>query len=269
MVGIDLHDSLIFAPTPAGVAPQPVQPHVVAGFLRYAIFGLVTGKPNMTVLGDWGALLSRGTDIGLPGLPHWQVSPPFYDLLTPLYIAGAGSKSEWGAHSVMLAQGQVAAAVLFFVNFNLNCCGATIPPTFTGLVIAPSTIKVGMTWGDIIAGYIAGIFDSLLQYGLNQLFGRIFPPGSSKLAKQLLMAFLQLIGSTFGTGTPLGYSPGYTPIGQLGDPISAGHDKLQELIDSATGEGKPSLAPPAPVTNYFNNPAVPTLPSAAPAPAGS
>lgn len=259
MIGVDLHDSLVFAPPAPIPVPLPVQPHAVFGFLRWAIFGcLPCAQENPTVQGDWGNLLSRTHDIGAPTVPHWPFLPPFYDLLVPIWLLTSASKSEWGAHKVQLPKGSAAVALLMVVNPNLNCSGATAPPWFTGWVIAPSTIKCGMTGGDIIAGLLAGIVEAALQFGLNRAFGAVDVSKWKLLGQYAMNVLLGLIG-TFGWGSPLGYSPGYSPIGgKLGGLLGKGHDALQGLIDSATGED----APPAQAANsYYNNPNIPSFPA--------
>ena len=269
MVGVDLHDSLILVPTPAGPVPTPVpaQPHVVFAFLRWGPFGLLgCAQENPTVRGDWGNLVSRTHDTGAPTVPHWPITPPFYDLLVLLWIATAASKSEWGAHKVKLPKGSAAVALFGFVNPNLNCNGATAPPWFNGWVIAPSTVKCGMTWGDVIAGLVAGIVDAAIQFALNKAFAQV-DLSKLKLLAQLAMNVLLSLIATFGWGSPLGYSPAYTPIGGgLGGLLGKGHDALQQGIDSVLGEDSP---PSQAASSYYNNPAVPAFPaSAAAAPAG-
>jgi hypothetical protein len=157
MVGVDIPDGMTIPADP----PKPM-PHYVGAPLAWQL------PPTQTsnVLGQGGQkIIHKGSDIGML-IPH--ASP---NLLLAIIIAASGSKSHFGPAAVHINGKSPAAAVAGYVNFNLNCGGATLPPLPSGLVVAPTTIHVGMTWGDLLGGMCSAIADSAIQYCLDNCFG--------------------------------------------------------------------------------------------------
>lgn len=274
MFGVDPHDGI----PPPGPVPVPNMPHFVAAMLKWAMPS--TSKPTPTVIGPLGPLMQQGTDIG-NFIPHLAV-----DYLAVMFTAGSGSKSEFGASTVLAQGNPTAAAVLLVLNLNLNCCGATCPPLPSGFVIAPNTVSVGMTLGDILGGLLAGATDCLIQFGLNRLFSSTMmskffkwlqgpiiralvpnAPGFTSLVTALLGQSSAILSNpvvantlaniipTFGSiimGSPLGYSPDWAPANWTAGQVN---DAAQSLGHAAGNA----------ITNLFNDPATPEYPSAAPA----
>lgn len=285
MIGIppiERHKAIFPPPLP----PLPWMMHWCVAPLCIPPWGGLTGKPNGSVFtSGLGRTLSQGTDIG-PLIPHINIPPAPPNLLLPIIILTSASKSEFGAHGHVAPQGPVAFAVLKVVNLNLNCAGPAQPPAPSGLVITFNTNTTGVTIGDIVAGVVHMVFDSAVQYGLNQLFNsnmvtnlferltsalaapifaRIAPwavgaftgdavqvlLGGGTLARMLGEGFIDNILPAIASellGSPLGYSPGWSPAGGLPGPLTdKGHTAVQQAVD-----------------NYFNNPSVEQHPSQPP-----
>jgi hypothetical protein len=282
MIGIPLLEWHDYLPPP-GITPAKAG-HICGGLLSVPPWGILSGKknntPGKTVETATSYGMSRGTDMG-PLIPHYNVIPPAPpNLLLPVIILFSGSKSHFGASTVLFEQGQAAFAVAVKVNFNLNCAGPTMPPLPSGLVIAePQTVEVGVTVGDMIAGFLHMAVDLLIQFGLNRLFGgkngvvgnwleRLGPRLLPTVLRRVYMfpnvmgsALAPYIGSSaasyvgqasrailgewvstlaaFVVGGPVGYSPGWTPIGGYGGGLlDSGHDAAQQAIDDHfTGPG--------------------------------
>jgi hypothetical protein len=223
-------------------------------------------------------------------IPHYNVLPPAPpNALLPIIILCSGSKSHFGAHAHTLPKGPTAFACAVKVNFNLNCAGPAFPPLPSGLVITFNTHTTGATIGDLVAGALHLVFDLFLQWGLNRLFSRAgatalgerIAEGALKplfkvtgygnvstlvgdrlgtwvgmAAEEFLFALPLTIAAVFGAGSPVGYSPGYTPAGGSDHPwnlstyTDQGHSGVQRAVD-----------------NLFNSPSVEQHPSQAPAPA--
>jgi hypothetical protein len=173
MIGLpflEWHDYLI----PPGLPTPPKAGHTCFAIIAAGPWGFLTGQkndegPNKTVQTDTSTALSVTTDAG-PLIPHLNIiplAPP--NLLIPVFLLASGSKSHFGASTVLFPKGPAAFAVAIKVNFNLNCAGATLPPLPSGLVIAmPQTVEVGVTMGDLIGGIVHLVLDALIQFGLNR-----------------------------------------------------------------------------------------------------
>lgn len=276
MVGCDFHDQL---PPPVGPPIVPRMPHVTLatlGFLPGPWGWSPCTKQSKSVFSLHGDVMGKGTDIG-PGVVHIQAN-----YLLPIIILTSGSKSHFGPASVTTnidgSEVSVGAAVLVYVNLNLNCGGASkCPPTPTGVVIACNTVLVGMTLGDIVAGIAQFALDFLVQWGLNCLFSsdtaskffnwvqgpiiRAICPGARSMLAALLLknanpylaAFgsnaLPTLAAVFGLGSPVGYSPGYTPVGGSNRPWQVG--SITNAIATGTGNAAQGAY------NYFASPSVP------------
>jgi len=260
MIGCDFHDLWPpGTPTPAGVGPHPCVAPLIGT--------TATSKYGSTVHGhsDWTML--RGTDIG-PLIPHIPLVPNV--LIAPIILL-SGSKSEFGASSVLVEGKPIAIAVGVKVNINLNCCGPVKrPPLPTGLVLTFNTIEANVTLGDVLAGAAAMVVDAAIEWGINLVFNgignRFFGPLSDfynkvffgrvfnvlargrageYLYKGIFYSLPLLVGSTL-TGSPLGYAPDWSPAGGvLGNQIDKGHDALRAYIDDDSVEEHPSAPPDA------------------------
>lgn len=166
MVGVDLHDTL----PPPGTAPPTPTPHMCGSILMG--IGLFATWSDSVITDSWGWTMIRGTEIGSL-IPHF--SGP--NLLLWLHWAMSGSKSHFGASTVRVQnKGPIACALFFSINPNLNCHGpATSPfPRPTGFVFAPTTHLAGMTWGDIIMGFLSMGVDCLIEGLMNRFFASRF-----------------------------------------------------------------------------------------------
>jgi len=261
MLGVDLHDTI----PPPGPAVVPNIPHYVVAAMQLGPWGAVTGKSRTDVLtASYGKTMIRGTDIGFL-IPH--ISSPHY--LLPVIIIGSASKSEFGASSVITADGPVAVAILLFVGVNLNCCGKSCPPLPLGRVLAFTTHMTGFTLGDFFAGLITMVVDGAVQYGLNQIFGPSSPEAGT--AWSLMTPYIgytlsnlaepmALIG-LLGVGSPLGWSPEHSVVGGYGGNLTNDfHDWMMEKFNSPSVEQHPSGSPaasPAPTASPAPSPSVP------------
>ena len=227
MFGIDLHDAVI----PPSPTPIPFIPHIGWGNLEGNV-GSPPGTKAARTNAESVPMLQRGTDIGL-GIPHFSLN-----ILLPLVILGSGSKSYFGAGTVKLEGTAVAVAVLHNANINLNCGGSTIPPTPSGYVIAPCTVRAGMTFGDLLAGILQMVVEAAVQWGIGFALGKVLPAFE---ALGILGTFLSnALGLVVGwaIGTPLGYSfaggvlshiPG---LGSLFDQFDKGHDAVADYFNN-------------------------------------
>lgn len=162
-MGVGLHTA--FPPTP----PAPL-PHRSSSSLE----GLRIGaKYSVTELGMGGiSLVARGSDSGM-GVPHI----PNTNTLLPAIIAFGSSKVMFGSSKVQInAQGgakHTGCCILPYVpmSFNLAC---NDPVKFPGdMVIAPNTVFVGMTLGDIVAGFVDMAVDIGLSYVTGKALGAL------------------------------------------------------------------------------------------------
>ena len=153
-------------------------------------------------------------------------------------------------------------------------------------MIAPNTVSVGMTFGDVLGGLLAGATDCLIQFGLNRFFAsnmmskffvrlqgpltRLLIPNAPKFTSLVTAFFGQSVdlsdpvvantlgnivpalAQTFLVGSPLGYSPDHAPANWA---AGKANDAAQS-IGHAAGNA---------ITKLFNDPATPEYPSPAPA----
>ena len=192
MMGLDFHDCKV---SPSQPLPIPMIPHSVFAPLEGYVNANSVKKAAKTNA-EWVPMLQRGTDIG-------QVIPHFcLNILLPFIIAASASKSFFGANTVKLEGTGVAVAVLQNANINLDCGGAIGPPTPTGYVFAPCTVRAGMTYGDLIAGILEMLVEGLIQWviGVGLFILTVDMPFGAGDLLDLLLGWL--------IGTPLGYSFG-------------------------------------------------------------
>jgi hypothetical protein len=270
---IEMHQAIL-PPLPT---PLPKVPHIAGAMLCKGPWGAISGKPNPTVFSASGGVqMSQGSDIG-PLIPHYNVIPPAPpNALLPIMLVTSGSKCHFGAHKSVAPNGPIAFAIAVKVNFNLNCAGPAWPPLPSGLVIAFNSHVIEATIGDIIAGALHLLVDMAIQFGLNRLFSssrvsgffedvaqRALGPGMRALGYGNIQAMVEYgipglgrlgrhVGAAaeeflfnlpgtlvaIGIGSPVGYSPGVSPIGgYAGGALDKGHAAAQSAID-----------------NYFNSP---------------
>ncbi len=291
IVGCDAHKAI----PPPPPAPPPFTPHVVVwgegwsqkvNFLGMAMATSKAASPESgapkPVACGYGYAVGRTHDAG----PHPGHIWP--NVLLPLIMLGAGSKSEFASGTVKIGTASgaqdMAVAVAFAVNMNLDCFDFPMPPAPSGVVIAAAnTVFAGLTWADVGRGFVGMVIDSALTWfvgaacavvtgamsGLlsraagsslmsgmldgmaanfkgpwassifteeapnlfsrnGQLFGdsiRRFTQAAGNVpARDLVTAAYGYALGTWGLGTPLGYSPAYTPVGGggAGDPTALG-----------------------------------------------
>lgn len=297
MIGCDLHTAL---PPPVGLPVIPMYPHLVFAMLHWGPWGLA-GPPRLDsekVLCDGHLTMQRTTDIGFL-IPHIPL-PPIPHYLLPIENIFTGSKSEFGVNSVLIEGKPVAVAVAKIININLNCFGPiTIVPGI-GIVATWTTVQADMTLADFLSGLASAVIDWAIQALINKVMGskaagrafdwltgpivrRIAPgllerlPAASLLTSALhadgmnryLAYFLGSMPSTIipllTVGSPLGYSPSWTPGGgavygtdangdgvSRWDPAGWGHDWVYDSVND--------------IQSHYNNPAVPQYPTTAPTP---
>ncbi|HYT93456.1 MAG TPA: hypothetical protein VEL76_32360 [Gemmataceae bacterium] len=282
MIGCDWHDLM----PPGSPSITGKAPYLAVAPLVWLTYNL-TAKWGPSTHTHWGWTMQRQTDIG-PLIPH--IGAP--NVLLPLIIAFSGSKSYFGTSRILAEGKPVAIAIAKIINTNLNCDGPTkMPPLPTGFVLAFTTHETSVTLGDVLADLAQMVFDSLLQFGIARffnlpIFGKICTPIYEKLLfapifnkllpalgngaimnylyKKGLVEFLakgvaiQLPLHIAGIllGSPLGWSPSWSPVGSGGyatnpnDPDSPSreesvHDALRDYING-TGNQHPSSPPPSP-----------------------
>jgi hypothetical protein len=166
IIGVDMHKT-IPPPTP----PPPFAPHVVVwgegwsqktGFM-WAVANSKAASPESATAKPvalcWGYAIGRGHDAG----PHPGHIWP--NILLPIILIGSGSKSEFASGTVKNPKGNMAIAVAYAVNMNLDCQDFPIPPLPTGFVMAMfSTVKAGFTLGDFLGGLFSMLIDMLITW---------------------------------------------------------------------------------------------------------
>jgi len=265
MIGVDWHDTLL---PPAIPAPVP-SPHFVAQFLN----GLGLGVTKSIKVKSHGFdVIKRGSDIGM-GIGHVAAN-----VLFPIHVIASGSKSEFASFSVKVENTPIAIACAVYVNFNLNCQGpstAPVMPMPTGIVIAPGCNMAGFSLGDFFGSLFCMITDMLIQYAINKFGGPLgdklnkkvfkylgpyccryitpffmrFPQGNyvmNELVAHTLTNLPAVIVGIFGLGSPVGYSPDYTPLGGDGY-LGQGQDAAGEWISNRIDN---------PASAHYNDPSV-------------
>ena len=182
--GFSFHDGIIFPPPPA--VPKDKMFCIDASLLHTT--GLQSlpsrghaGKRGPVVAPGHAYLIGRGSDAGFV-VPH--ISIPINNILLPLVILLGESKSLFGSSSVRLPcwsllggndECDAACTVpLPWMPLGLNLACSDEFPLPTDLVIAPSTILVGMGLLDFVGGLIDVGLEYLvagIMYGGSKLVG--------------------------------------------------------------------------------------------------
>ncbi|HVY37301.1 MAG TPA: hypothetical protein VHM31_05180 [Polyangia bacterium] len=186
MIGCDFHTLW----PPGSPAPGGPVPHMAMS----SLMGLgITADMAPMESTHFGFTIMRGSDIG-PMIPH--AGPP--NCLLPVILLASGSKAEFGSSQYLIKGKPAAVALLWFVNPNLNC-GDPAPAPLDG-VIAITAHFVGMSWGDIFAGFFAMALDCLLQYALNKLGDKLFNKLTQKVYEKLLFGPMMTMFEHIGEG---------------------------------------------------------------------
>lgn len=196
--GADMHKTI---PPPLPV--PPFAPHVVVwgeGWSQNTSF--MWAVPNSKATSPesfiphpvqlcWGYAVGRGHDAG----PHpGHVWP---NILLPLILLGSGSKSEFASGTVKHRQGNIAIAVAYAVNLNLNCQDFPLPPLPTGFVMAMfSTVEAGFTLGDFLGGVCSMLVDMAITWASGALVA-LLSSAISAAGRGLAAAFKSAL---FGNG---------------------------------------------------------------------
>lgn len=164
--GVDFHRTI-----PPPLPTPPFAPHIVVwgegwsqktGFM-WAVANSKAASPESGVAKPvavcWGYAIGRAHDAG----PHPGHIWP--NLLLPLILLGSGSKSEFASGTVQHAKGNMAIAVAYVVNLNLDCQDFPIPPLPSGVVVAGlCTVKAGFTLGDFLGGLLSMLADMAISW---------------------------------------------------------------------------------------------------------
>lgn len=253
MAGLDFHNEVnaVIPPTPA-----PMIPHVVGHVMQGWGITPTALMTEETLKAQGWRIMQRDTDIG-NGIVHVPLPPYPPCALLLIIIPFSGSKSYFGPSSVLAENKPIAAALLGPINLNLNCADPCAMPT--GIVFSWGTVECGLTWGDIIGGFIGMAIDAAITFAFNKLggwvggkfLGKIANVFFNKIAEGIISQIIQQL-----TGSPLGYTN--APLHYLlGDNASVGNwgaalghaagSKIDELLgENPPGVTSPNLAAPAP-----------------------
>jgi len=230
-IGAGFHDA-IFPPVPTVI---PFTPHVSMDTL----LGLtIKAKWSKTVIGPFGfQFIGKDNDSGLI-IPHISIPPP--NALVPIVIAFGGSKVMFGASTVKVdvdgAGIPMGACLLPFVPLSKNqACNQPLNLP-TDNVIAPNTVFVGLTLGDVIGGVVNIIIDMGVSFALGKLGSGI----SDSVTKPIVAAALKRFGPTLGRALA-----GETAEGVLNGLVDAivGYG-IGEGVDAGRGAAGPGWSDP-------------------------
>lgn len=193
----EMHNCII----PPSPTPVPI-PYMQVSFLGHGIIAeksKYSGGPSFAsknlVQASYFPPILQGNDCGFFS-PH--IGNPA-NVLFPLIIAFSSSKSLFTASTVQINGSPTAAAFLIIANVNLNCAFPISMPF--GVVPAITTVQVGMSIGD----YLAGIASGLLQMALDKLFeGLLSKIGVSRFFSGIgSRMFIRSVTSNIHVATPL------------------------------------------------------------------
>lgn len=237
MLGIDIHVWELL------VSRFPWSPHISFAKLQngWGKDATALSAENIVVDGNW-CVMQRGTDIG-PLIMHYPLVPAVPHLLLPGYIAFSGSKSEYGANKVRVNGAAIAVAQYGNEGANLNCSGYLFPPIASGTVNAWTTVQAWMSERDEIAGDAASVKDSVIQWGLNMVFGtlgsKIGGPIDGMVARALGPYLPSFVKGMAG-------SPGANALNKLFSSVISGSNFVALLIGSPLGVSGSNIGLSAP-----------------------
>lgn len=190
-IGAGSHKALI---------PPAVVPVITFHISFFTLIGLtIKAEYSNTELGPGGIpLVARGNDAGYV-VPH--VSIPINNVLLPVTIALGGSKVLFGSSKVLInvkgSPKQCGCCTFPIVPISLNMA-CNDPLNYPGdIVIAPNTVEVGMTAGDIWAGVISGALDAAVSWVLGQAAGRVSETIVNAVARQIANRFFWELAGEF------------------------------------------------------------------------
>lgn len=184
-VGFGSHSALI---------PPSVVPAIIPHISMDTLLGLMIGaKWSKTVIGPFGfQFIGQGNDSGLV-VPH--ISLPPLSVLVPVVIAFGSSKPMFSASTVHInvdgASLPMAAGMIpyNFVSINQACNDPLNYPS--DFVISPNTVVVGLTLGDIIAGFINIAIDCVISAIVNKIAGDAAEAFMNAIAPRIAVRFMQ------------------------------------------------------------------------------
>jgi hypothetical protein len=162
----------------------------------------IKAKWSKNVIGPFGfQFIGKDNDSGLI-IPHISIPPP--NVLVPIVIAFGGSKVMFGASTVKInvdgAGIPMGACVFPVVPLSLNqACNQplNLPSDY---VIAPNTVMVGLTLGDIVGGVV----NIVLDMGLSFLLSKLGDKFSSGVTQPIVAAVLGKFGPSLIGGVAQG-----------------------------------------------------------------
>ena len=186
------------------VPPAPPPPVLTPHVSTDTLFGLSIKcdyAPTDLAIGGL-PLVARGSDSGFV-VPHYAVNS-----LLPIVIAFGGSKVMFGSSKVKIA-----------AKSGAKDCGCCVPPCVplsinlacndpcsypSDFVVAPNTVEVGMSFGDILGGVISTAVDigfswlvgqaaGKMSQGLGNLAGRVM---ANEAAEKAFFEFAEEFGTT-------------------------------------------------------------------------
>lgn len=189
-IGMGSHMA-VYPPAPAAV----LTPHVSMDTL----LGLMIGaKWSKTVIGPFGfQFIGQGNDSGFV-VPHIAIPPP--NVLVPVVIGFGSSKPMFSASTVQInvdgASLPVAAGMIpyNFVSINQACNDPCNYPS--DMVISPNTVVVGLTLGDMLAGFVNIAIDCIISAIANKIGGDVSEAIFSRLATRIAAASLREVTET-------------------------------------------------------------------------
>lgn len=191
-IGPGCHQAII----PPSVVAAPI-PHISAS----SLIGLtLKAKFSKTERGPLNAcLVGRNNDAGY-FVPHISIPPT--NVLLPVTIGLGGSKVLFGSSKVHINVGGSATHCgcclppIVPFGFNMAC---NFPCNFlTDFVIAPNTVEVGMTLGDILMGIVSAYIDMVVSLAFGWGAGKVGGAVVNAIARRVAQRSFTSLASTLG-----------------------------------------------------------------------
>ena len=189
-IGMGSHMA-VYPPAPAAVMAPHVSMDTLLGLM-------ISAKWSKTVIGPFGfQFIGQGSDSGFV-VPHIAIPPP--SVLVPVVIAFGGSKPMFSASTVHIdvdgsSLPMSAGMIPFnFVSINQACNDPCNYPS--DMVISPNTVVVGLTLGDMIAGFVNIAIDCIVSAIANKIGGDVAEAVLSRLATRIAAASLREVTET-------------------------------------------------------------------------